>query len=189
LKIALFVEGESDRRTISVFVKRILGEHVGIVFRVFRGKGKLFDEREVRAVAAFALKEHPDISKIIVCFDTECTPPQEARKEAERMENLLRDQVNRPVYYLSVIHALEGWLLADPEGVGKYLSAGGKIRVSPSSTLECRPKEVMRSLFRKAGRSFHPTHDNPKIALKIDINKAMQHNKSFSEFRDLIEDP
>jgi len=91
------------------------------------------------------------------------------------------------MHYVVVGHALEGWLLADVEAVRRYLK--GVVPVTPSATLDCKPKEVMRGLFRKAGRNFLSDRDGPKMAEMMDLDKASKRNKSLATFREILRDP
>lgn len=190
MKIALLVEGPSDEKTLRILVHKISGEQVGIVTRVMRGRGNLLNERKVKAVISNdILLGHPEVSKIIICVDSECTPENEAKKEVEKIEKNVKSGVKYPLYYVTLIHALEGWLLADPDTIGIYLGQKANVKISPSDTLDCNPKEVMKDIFRRNERQFLPTRDNPGIAERINIDKIATNNKSFLRFQDKVKDP
>jgi hypothetical protein len=189
MKIALLVEGPSDEKTLKNIVPKILGESTSIVTRVLRGRCNLLNERKIRAVILNdILSTHPDVSKIIICVDFECTPEKEAKEEAERTEKYVRSGIHHPLYYIPVIHALEGWLLADPEKIKMYLGTHSSVKIPPSATLDCKPKEVMKDIFRQNGREFVPPRDNPRIAEKIDIDKMAANNRSFQCFKNRLEE-
>lgn len=190
MKIALLVEGPSDEVTLRILVQKILGEPISVVTRVMRGRGNLLNERKVRAVILNSiLPDHPEVSKIIVCVDFECTPEDEAQEEVGKIEKIVKSGMKHPIYYIPVIHALEGWLLADPEGIKAYLGQRTDVKISPSATLDCNPKETMKGIFRKNERKFLPTLDNPRIAERINIDKISTNNKSFLRFYDRIKNP
>lgn len=190
MKIALLVEGPSDEKTLRILVQKILGEPISIVTRVMRGRGNLLNERKVRAVILNnILPDHPEVAKIIVCVDFECTPEDEAQEEVGKIEKIVKSGMKSPIYFIPVIHALEGWLLADPDRIKEYLGQRANVKISPSATLDCNPKEIMKDIFRQNERQFLPTLDNPRIAERINIGKIVEKNKSFTHFQDKVKDP
>lgn len=190
MKIALLVEGPSDEKTLRILVQKILGEPISIVTRVMKGRGNLLNERKVITVILNnILPDHPEVSKIIVCVDSECTPEDEARKEAEVIEKIVNSGMKYPVHYISVIHAIEGWLLADAEAIQEYLGQRADVKISPSDTQDCNPKRIMKNVFRKNGKQFLPTRDNPQIAEEINIDKIVRNNESFALFHKKVKDP
>jgi len=190
VKITLFVEGPSDRDTLSILVKRILGEQISIIPKVGRGKGDLLNERKVSTQIRHIIRKHPDISKIIVCVDSDCTSADETEKEIKKVETAIKAGIQQkyPIYYVGVVHALEGWLLADPESIKEYLGPRARVNIHSSSTLKCKPKELMRDIFRKSGKEFLPMRDNPRIAEKVDINRIAKNNESFTCFWKRVKD-
>ena len=187
VKVALLVEGPSDVKTMPILVKRILGERVRIISRNMRGRGGVLNRRKVEAVINEVLRRNPDLSKVIVCVDSECTSLDETEDRAQEVRKAVASEVRCPVHYVVVGHALEGWLLADVEAVRKYLK--GVVPITPSATLDCKPKEVMRGLFRKAGRNFLSDRDGPKMAEMMDLDRASKRNKSLATFREILKDP
>lgn len=190
MKIALYVEGPSDEKTLPILIKKILGEQVSIISRVFRGRGNLLNEQKVHsAITQDLVQEHPDVSKIIVCVDSECTPEVQTEREIRKIEKSVKTKVQPryPVYYVVVVHALEGWLLADPETIKGYL--GSRVNIPSSATSNCKPKEVMRDIFRKAGKDFIASRDAPRIAEKADSAKMVKKNESFARFCERVKDP
>ncbi len=189
MKIALFVEGLSDKETLSILVKKILGEQFGVITKVFRGKGNLLNEREVYTRIIYTTQEHLDLSKILVCVDSECTPEDQTERELKKVEDSIKTKTQLPIYYVGVIHALEGWLLADPDAVRKYLDPRVQINISSSATSHCRPKEVLKGIFKRVEKEFLPTRDCLEIAKEVDISKLAKHNESFRLFRKRVKDP
>jgi hypothetical protein len=189
VKIALLVEGPSDEQTLKILIRKILGEQIGIESRVLRGRGNILNERKVRAIINNVIANHPEVSKTIACVDFECTPEDEAREEVGKIEKAVKSGMKSPIYFIPVIHALEGWLLADPDTIEAYLGQKANVKISPSGTLDCNPKEVMKDIFRRSERQFLPTRDNPGIAERINIGKIVEKNKSFAHFQDKVKDP
>lgn len=189
MKIGLLVEGESDKNTFRILIPRVLGRQVSIVTRVLRGRGNLLNERKVRAIADEIAISHPEVSKILVCIDSECTPEDETQKEVRKAEKIVKSGVKHPIYYITVLHALEGWLLADPEGIKGYLGQRADVKISPSATLDCNPKKIMKNIFRQNQRQFLPTRDNPRIAERVNIDGIGISNRSFARFQNRVKDP
>jgi len=135
------------------------------------------------------LQEHSDVSKVIVCVDSECTPPQEIEKEVRKVEKNITSEVKHSVHYVVVVHALEGWLLAGPESIREYLGARVKVNIPPSATLECKPKKVMSGIFSQSGKEFLYTRDNPRITERIHPDEIARRNPSFGKFMDRIRNP
>lgn len=191
MKIALFVEGQSDKETLTILVKKILGEHASVIPRVFRGKENLLNEQKVHSSITYLVQEHPDVSKIIVCVDSECTPEDQTERVIRKVEKSIKSKIQQRhlVYYVGIIHALEGWLLADSDAVTERLGPKIKVNIPPQTTLDCKPKEVIKDIFRKVGKEFVALQDNPRIAEKIDIDKMANQNESFARFRERVKDP
>lgn len=189
MKIALFAEGPSEEKTILTFARKILGKQASIISRVKR-RGDLLNKGKIYSyIINDIFQEHSDVSKIIVCVDSECTSPQEIEERILGVEETIMSEVKRPIYYIVVVHALEGWLLADPQSIKEYLGPRAKVNISASATSECRPKEVMSNIFNQAGKEFLYTRDNPRIAEKVNVNKLARRSKSFAEFMKRIKDP
>jgi hypothetical protein len=88
-----------------------------------------------------------------------------------------------------VIHALEGWLLGDPDAIQSYLGSGMKANIKPSDSLRCKPKETPSNIFKRVGKDFDYIRDNPRIAELCDLDRISKRNKSFAHFMRVIEDP
>jgi predicted house-cleaning noncanonical NTP pyrophosphatase (MazG superfamily) len=189
VKIALLVEGPSDEQTLKILIHKILGKQVSIESRVLKGRGNILNEKKVRAIINNVISNHPKVSKTIVCVDSECTPEEEARKEAEEIEKIVNSGMQHPIYYVCVIHALEGWLLADAEAIQECLGQRVDVKIAPSATYDCKPKETMKAIFKRNGKEYIHTRNNPQIAEKINIDKIIANNKSFLRFRDKVKDP
>ena len=191
MKIALFVEGPSDKAVLPILVKRILGERTGVIVRDFHGRGNLLNEKRVCAIAQVLLRESPDVSKIVVCVDSECTPGDQTERVIRKIEKSVNAGIQQrcSVHYIAVIHALEGWLLTDPDAITEHLGRRAKVKIPNRAASDCRPKEVMKAIFRKVGKGYLATREAPRIAERIDIDKIANRNSSFARFREQVADP
>jgi len=189
VKIALFVEGPSDKETIPILIRKIFEQNIGIITRVARNRGDLLNTRKVLAHIHGILRRNQADFKVIVCVDSHCTPKAETEKEAVEAEKSIRSEVSVPVHYAPVIHALEGWLMSDHDAIRRCVGANARVSVGQSDITNCRPKEIMKAIFRRNGRDFLPRRDCPKIARETDIERLTRLNESFREFRERVEDP
>lgn len=190
MKIGLFVEGKSDKETLRALSRRILGKDTSVIPRTFRARGNLLNERKVGSVGHVLLQKSPEVSKIIVCVDSECTPKHQTEREIKKIEKLVNTEFQDKcdVQFIAVIHALEGWLLTDPDAVINYLGSEVPIRIPKGAASNCRPKELMKEVFRKANKDYMATRDAPRIAEGIDIDKVVNKNESFARFRECVAD-
>jgi hypothetical protein len=82
---------------------------------------------------------------------------------------------------------LEGWLASDRRAVERVLGAEPKTYPKPEN--ECKPKELLATVFKKANKDFDYMRDDPQLAEVIDIESLCRSSPSFCEFRKAIEDP
>jgi len=188
MKIALFSE-DKYHKALQILTQRILGKQTGVIMRSKKRHDLLKTEKVYSHIVHDILQEHSDISKIIVCVDSECTPEEEVLKELKRLENSIKVKTKQPIYYLCVTHALEGWLLGDPDGIKQYLGPRAKVHIPPSASLECKPKDIMKDIFREVDKDFLPSLHNERIAEIIDLKIAGKNNKSFYNFQTQVRDP
>lgn len=189
MKIAIFIEEPSSQKAIQIFVRKILGERVGIVIRV-KKRGDLLNKEKIKAyIENDILLEHNDISKFIVCVDSECTPEEEMTKLTCKIEANLKSKVKQPFHYVIVTHAFEGWLLADPVCIKEYLGPRAKVKIPASAASECKPKEYLKDIFRKANKDFLYTVENARIADLSDPRRMIKNSTSFKKFYEIIKDP
>jgi len=189
VKIAIFVEEPSSQKPIQIFVRKILGKKIGTVIRV-KKRGDLLNKEKIEAyIKNDILLGHNDISKFIVCVDSECTPEEEMTKLTCKIEANLKSKVIQPFHYVIVTHAFEGWLLADPVCIQEYIGTSAKVKIPASAASECKPKEYLKDIFRKANKDFLYTVENARIADLSDPKRMIKRSTSFKKFYDVIKDP
>jgi hypothetical protein len=181
MKVGLFVEGHTDKEVISILVKKI-DPKIKIIARVVP-PGDLLSPQKIRPyIEQDLLPKHHDLTKVIICKDSECTDPKEfCRVEEEFKKEFQGFKI--PVQICIVVHALEGWLMADAESLSKFLG-DARIKIPKNSESLCKPKEALMELFRKANRDYIPKRE--KIAEMADIERIAKNNKSFARFRKLL---
>lgn len=100
MKIALFVEGQSDEKTLPILLRKSRGESMSVETRWVR-RGNLLNPRKVAAVIDALLVVHADVSKIIACVDLECTrdagTEKSERARIRRVERAVRRLMGKSV--------------------------------------------------------------------------------------------
>jgi hypothetical protein len=190
LKIALFVDGPSDRETLRILAGKLLinrSRKPGLEFRVLP-RGDFFSALKVSAYIKDLHRTHPDVGKVILCLDCECTPVMEVQPKLLKVQDEVRRDhpTLKPTFVLKV-HALEGWLACDRQAVQRAMGAKPKNYRKPEN--ECKPKELLAIVFKKANREFDYMRDDPRIAQHVNPDTISKSSPSFAEFRAAIEDP
>jgi len=190
LRIAIFVDGPSDKRTIRILAGKLLSNRSpkpGLEFRVLP-RGDFFSAPKVSAYLKFLHQTQPDIGKVILCLDCECTPKEDIQPQLSKVqEEMRRNHASLNPTVVLKVHALEGWLAADRQAVQKVL--GAKPKTYPKPENECKPKKLLATVFKKAKKEFDYMRDDPRLAKEIDIERLCRSSPSFCEFRKAIEDP
>lgn len=185
MSLGLFVEGKSDKDAIPQLIRRLLDPSPGIVPRTIH-RGEMFAPQKVKPYVEALLKQHQDIEKVIVCVDSECTAPEEIWEEASKVERAL-NEMGLPVKYAVVVHALEGWLAADSNALGRVL--GRQVRIRRNLEEVCKPAEFLADVFARHGKGFQKTRHDPLIAGHADPNKIAERSPSFQRFCGIVRDP
>jgi hypothetical protein len=190
LRIAIFVDGPSDRDTLKILARKLLAQRrpaPALEFRVLP-RGDFFSSPKISAYLTHLQRTHPEVDKAILCLDCECTPAEDIQPQLTEIQEEMRQ--NHPSLNLTIVlkvHALEGWLASDRQAVQKVLGAEPKDYPNPEN--ECKPKELLATVFKKANREFDYMRDAPRLAQEIDIESLSRSSPSFCEFRKAIEDP
>jgi hypothetical protein len=190
LRIAIFVDGPSDRDTLKILARRLLAQRrptPGLEFRVLP-RGDFFSSPKISAYLTHLHRTRPDVDKAILCLDCDCTPVEDIQPQLTKVQEEVRH--NHPSLNPRIVlkvHALEGWLASDRQAVQKVLGAEPKTYPNPEN--ECKPKELLATVFKKANKDFDYMRDDPPLAQEIDIETLCRCSPSFSEFRKAIDDP
>jgi len=190
LRIAIFVDGQSDKHTMRILAEKLLinrSPKPGLNLFLLP-RGDFFSAPKVSAHLRFLHQTHPDIGKVILCLDCECTPKEEIQPQLSKVQaEMRRSHPSLSPTVVLKVHALEGWLASDREAVQKVL--GAKPRTYPRPEDACKPKELLATVFKKANKEFDYMRDDPRLAKEIDIERVCRSSPSFCEFRKAVEDP
>jgi hypothetical protein len=188
MSIALFVEGKSDRDTITKLICKLFDTPPKIIPRTIY-RGEMFEPEKVKSYLEALLKQHQDVEKVIVCVDSECTDPEEIQREISKVEReLSKMSLSVIPRYAVVVHALEGWLAADSGALRQVLGRGAEVRIKQNLEEICRPAELLEDIFAQHGKSFQKTRHDPQIAHHADPEEIARHSSSFRRFRQLVKD-
>jgi len=190
LKIAIIVDGKSDKPTLDILAEKLLSNRSPKPGRKFLllPRGDFFSASKVSAQLKFLHQAHPDVVKVILCLDCECTAPEDIQPQLVKVQEEIRhDHPSLNPTFVLKMHALEGWLASDREAVQKVL--GAEPTAYPKPENECKPKKLLETVFRKANKEFDYMRDDPMLAQEIDIESLCRSSPSFCEFRKAVEDP
>lgn len=188
MRFGLFVEGRSDKLALETLARKALGQsRTAIEPREIGNDVRSFDA--IRRHMDALLNTHRDVSKVIVCADLHSDRVMKGQIDAtERALN----NVDLPVQvrYVKVLHALEGWLLADPDAIKETLG----LRTSPANIpgdLEsrCDQVEILEELFRRNGKEYKKVRWAPTLASHADPSAIAARMSSFQEFVNALKDP
>ena len=184
------MDGPSDKQTIGILAERLLSNRSpkpGLKLLLLP-RGDFFSAPKVSAQLKVVHQRHPDIGKVILCLDCECTPTEDIEPQLTEVQKQVRhDHPSLNPTIVLKVHALEGWLASDPQAVQKVL--GAKPKTYPKPENECKPKELLATIFKKANKEFDYMRDDPLLAQEIDVERLCRSSPSFCEFRKAIEDP
>lgn len=170
-----------------VFVAKNIRQ--GIHMR-FAPRGDMFSAEKMKAYAIPLLKQHQDVSKIVICVDSECSDPGGVRRRVNSVERALAEsELGTPIRYVVVVHALEGWLAADADAVGQVLRRDISGDIPGNLESVCKPADLLSEIFEKFRKDFRRTQHDPIIAKFSDPMRIADRNASFKHFQDAITDP
>ena len=191
MTIGLFVEGPSDERSIPILARKILaskGVRHGVVVRV-APRGNLFNAQKMKVHIDTLLRTHQDITKVIICVDSDCNPPEAEGLAKSAEGQLVNLRLKTLLRYVVVVHALEGWLAADTGAVGKVVGANVASYIPQDLEGVCKPADLLDQIFDKYGKDFRKTQHDPLIADYADPAAIARRNSSFRQFQEAITDP
>lgn len=188
LRLGLFVEGRSDKLVIRTLVRKVLAQTVlALDFRELNNGVRSFDV--IRRHTEALLKLHPDLSKVIVCADLHSDEVK--KREIKETEKLLEEAPLRvPVKYVKILHAIEGWILADANALMRTLGSNAKIGGIPGDIeSRCDQVAILKDVFGRNGKQYGKVRWAPAIAEHIDVNHVATRMVSFGEFVSALKDP
>jgi hypothetical protein len=187
MKIALFVEGQSDRDTLTALARQI-SPNSAFVPRVLARGDLLNAEKAFAYIEADIKIKHPDVTRVLLCPDSECTPHEDFLRIVQPIENTLKRLVGSlSVHYCGVIHATEAWLACDAAALARYLRLASIGESSARAIVNsCKPKQALRELFLRHGREFINVRDNPRLANEVNTGELIRRSKSFARFAELL---
>ena len=169
LRIGIIVEGPSDKLVLETLLT-----NVGIKLLVRIAGGSKILTTSVW-IASRLYDDGAD--NVIVLKDSDCHAGTAAyqREVTTRLGNI------KGVTVCLAVHAIESWLMADEEALGKYL--GAPVKEIPNPEKYCLPDDELNDVFRRIkGRSYLKRSDASGIASYLRIERVRQRCPSFANF-------
>ena len=178
MSLGIFVEGQSDRTTIPILIRKA-GYAGGIQTRIVH-RGDMLDIAEVSRHVDALLSLHRDVDKILVFIDWEGVDPARTQRDTRGAASRLnRIAGGVPLRYIVVDHSLEGWLACDTDALKAVLGRDAKIHTGGNPENHLRPAETMSRIFRDNGRDFSKTRHNPRIAEAVTVERIADKSPTF----------
>lgn len=181
------VEGESDEKALPILIRRTVPHPPGVKALNLRGRDNLLNIKRVSAVIEYNCQANRNISKVLLCIDSECTDVAETQKEVAPKEKLLRQSFPQVApSYLIVDHSLEGWLLQDKEAIQETIGRNSKLPQYGNPEENCRPAELLQEIFEKNGNDYKKTMHAPRLAERLNIETVARASQTFRTFQQAI---
>ena len=180
MSLGLFVEGQSDKDTIPILIRK-LGYAAGIRTRVIP-QGLMLRSDRVRPYIRALLRQHSDIDLVLICIDAEGADPDRLLKQTHQPRESLSRDFAVPVRYAVVDHALEGWLACDPDAVRSVLGPRARVSIRSNPEDHPRPADLLERVFRDNGKRFIKTSHDRQIAEHVTPAAIAARSPTFAAF-------
>jgi len=157
------------------FVKKI-AEKLGIRVKTIVSKGR---ERMKKKLDAYASLLSKDCQKILALVDSHCSDSESVER------NFVLPQIRTNVSICVVVHAIESWLLADPQAIARRIRSS-RLRTHPNPEALCKPEEELDRIFELHGKKYLKGRDAEKIAEFVRPRILARKCPSFERFRDSL---
>jgi Domain of unknown function (DUF4276) len=188
-KIIVMAEDETDCKTISVFIKRILGENAD-KFTVKSRAPAHGGCAILRRKAKFWMKEASEdgFHAAILVHDLDRNPFNGSLNDLQKLSRTL-NSIETPVtlkkHICIPIEEIEAWFWSDPIVVKRVGRGNGKAHNSPH--LIAKPKEKLIKLSENAGgKPLYDTNDNYVLAGILNLQLCSEKSESFRNFNNFI---
>ncbi|MBI4481897.1 MAG: DUF4276 family protein [Acidobacteria bacterium] len=184
MKIGLFVEGRSDKGSIPHLIKGLV-PNAGVEPRTATS-GDMLSPEKMEGYLIPLTRQHPDVQKVLIVRDCECTDPSVLRPLSARVQSHLSQQFpSLIVRFVLAVHALEAWLMADRTATGQVLGPNVARQLPANPELECRPRQLLEQLSDK----FNHVRDNERIAGVANVSAIAACSPSFAQLQTALKDP
>jgi hypothetical protein len=187
LTIAFFVEGKTDRDSITTVLAKLhyLGRlQASATYRILGSREAVLNVDKVCAQVRYeVLPQHGDLTGVVACADMNCHTSEELAEELKITQKGIRSAgLPIRVEYQFVRFAIESWLAADRSAWGRLFAHAGS-NALPSNILDlCNPKEEIRNHLKARGQDFSHVQHDLRIVKELDVVVAERASSNFSEF-------
>jgi len=184
VSLGIFVEGESDRQTIPILIKK-LGYSSAIKSRVVT-QGTMLDASKMLRHVEPLLAGQSRISRIIVFRDSEGVDPKATLRRTKPVSKALSAACSVPVSYVVVDHSLEGWLACDIDALKAVLGGDAKLRIEGNPEDNLTPAKLMARIFKKNGQTYKKTVHAAKIAEAVTPRNISEKSPTFRRLMSVL---
>lgn len=184
--ILAIVEGQSEVQAIPVLLRRLLERmdrpEVGVAqpFRVKRTQ--VVRPGEIERALEQGIRARGDLTAILIVLDADDDPP-------ERLETSLlarcRAATRLPCAVVAATCELEAWFLGSKDALR------GICGIRQNANAPDHPEEIRGAKERLSrnmeGRHYVPVIDQPKLAARMDLERALQRCASFRRLATALE--
>jgi len=185
MKFILFVEGETEKKTLPIFLQQWLNSRlstrVGIDAVKFNGWQELVKDTPKKALLYINGPQQHDIVAVIALLDLYGPIFYPADKQTSKDRYTwakvhLENKVNHPKFrQFFAVHETEAWLLSAPDLFPDEIKKAlpGKIKNPEEVNFDEPPAKLLRRLYQdKTKRTFKKTTDGNELFDKLDPNLA-----------------
>ena len=184
MSLGLFVEGQSDKDTIPILIRKH-GYASGIRTRVIP-QGLMLRSDRVKPYIRALLDQDRSIDLVVICIDAEEAEPEHLLKQTRQPRKSLGRDFAVPIRYVIVDHALEGWLGCDTDAVRSVLGPRATVRIRGNPENHPRPADLLSRVFRDNGRRFVKTSHDRQIAERVTPAVIAARSPTFVAFIDAL---
>ncbi len=189
MSLGLYVEGRSDKDTISILIRK-LGFRSRVIPKDLGGQSELMLVDKMARHLSELLREHRDVELVLICCDAlEGVSPRATEERLRPLQRRLNRGAAVPIRYAVVDHALEGWLACDEEAVQTALGTRANVNIRGNPENHPRPAELLEQVFRQNGRRFRKTRHDPQIAEHVNIQRIAAKSPTFRRFAEILGHP
>ena len=187
MSLLLVIEDKRGKEPFKILVQKILNIKTDILRMQ---QGDMFNIRKVAGLIESHCRSHRNISKILVCRDSECTPINKTQRSCRDAEASLNRQLGHrfpAVVYVVVDHSLEGWLASDKQALRQVLGQNANIPTNYNAEDDCRPADKLDDIFVRNGHDgYEKSRHAIRLAEACDPETILNRSDTFRYFQKAI---
>ncbi|MBI4596295.1 MAG: DUF4276 family protein [Candidatus Tectomicrobia bacterium] len=187
MSLLLLVEDKEGRKPFEILARKI--RRVAVQAR-FMPQGDMLNISRVAEFLRLHYRSHRNLSYVLICRDSECTPIAETQNRCRQAEEQLNNRLgNRfpPIRYIVVDHSLEGWLASDKDALRHVLGSNARIPRNFNPEEDCRPAEKLDRIFVDNGKDgYEKSRHALQLALACNPKNIAARSDTFRHFQQSV---